>query len=487
MPSMMLSFYPSVLLMLFKIMATDTRSSSECQRKNTDSCPSGHELMRCPSDGGYRCQQCGGFSFQPNENWLGDRCRLRRVCDNPHMDYKDHGSTTKDADCQCQDGFHFENEDQRACVPNRECGKGYGQGDYGVCVKCIDLQMYSDSVDRKEKCKPLTKCKTKTVVVFILSALLFASSHVKSCDEPQKPTSEDSADPRLWIIGGGIAGSIILIIIIIFIIYIIRRNSYRRRKFAQKPLSPDQLEELKHRILKACEKENTLCKKVMSKSVFIVEERIDRQIWTLAQELYRSHPIQGKYELVVEKYKESQHKYAVNGYLQEWKLWKGESKESIGDLFKCLSQCKRDDIVYEVCNALRNDVGMELDLEAQLDVNEAYSKGKQNQLDEFVSVMCPCGREADSKPRPKVKEVAMEKEKGGEASDKLLEAPPRDSDAIEAPPGAGDVLCSSRPTPTAPVIDDSTSGVAFADGSGVPGVHIQYSQPMQAHRKAGVT
>lgn len=47
------------------------------------------------------------------------------------MDYKDHGSTTKDADCQCQDGFHFENEDQRACVPNRECGKGYGQGDYG--------------------------------------------------------------------------------------------------------------------------------------------------------------------------------------------------------------------------------------------------------------------------------------------------------------------------------------------------------------------
>lgn len=124
--------------------------------------------------------------------------------------------------------------------------------------------------------------------------------------------------------------------------------------------------------------------------------------------------------------------------------------------------------------------GMELDLEAQLDVNEAYSKGKQNQLDEFVSVMCPCGREADSKPRPKVKEVAMEKEKGGEASDKLLEAPPRDSDAIEAPPGAGDVLCSSRPTPTAPVIDDSTGGVAFADGSGVPGVHIQYSQPMQA-------
>ena len=42
---------------------------------------------------------------------------------------------------------------------------------------------------------------------------------------------------------------------------------------------------------------------MLSKSVFVVEERIERQIWTLAQELYRSHPVKGKYELIVEKYK----------------------------------------------------------------------------------------------------------------------------------------------------------------------------------------
>lgn len=56
------------------------------------------------------------------------------MCDQPHMHYKDHGSTTKDADCECNEGFHFENEDQRACVPNRECDKGYGQGEFGRCL-----------------------------------------------------------------------------------------------------------------------------------------------------------------------------------------------------------------------------------------------------------------------------------------------------------------------------------------------------------------
>lgn len=47
------------------------------------------------------------------------------------MDYKFYGDKTQDAICQCDTGYHFENEDQRACVPNIECGKGYGQGAYG--------------------------------------------------------------------------------------------------------------------------------------------------------------------------------------------------------------------------------------------------------------------------------------------------------------------------------------------------------------------
>ena len=57
------------------------------------------------------------------------------------MRYKDHGSTTRDADCECAEGFHFENVDQRACVPNRSCSKGYGQGEYGtgICVSVLSL------------------------------------------------------------------------------------------------------------------------------------------------------------------------------------------------------------------------------------------------------------------------------------------------------------------------------------------------------------
>ena len=56
---------------------------------------------------------------------------------------KDHGSTTRDADCECVEGFHFENVDQRACVPNRSCSKGYGQGEYGKSIY-VSFIVYSD-------------------------------------------------------------------------------------------------------------------------------------------------------------------------------------------------------------------------------------------------------------------------------------------------------------------------------------------------------
>lgn len=59
------------------------------------------------------------------------------------MRYKDHGSTTRDADCECVEGFHFENVDQRACVPNRSCSKGYGQGEYGKSIY-VSFIVYSD-------------------------------------------------------------------------------------------------------------------------------------------------------------------------------------------------------------------------------------------------------------------------------------------------------------------------------------------------------
>ena len=53
------------------------------------------------------------------------------------MQYKDPGSKIKDAECKCEEGFHFENEDQRACVPNKICAKGYGQGLFGKYILLI--------------------------------------------------------------------------------------------------------------------------------------------------------------------------------------------------------------------------------------------------------------------------------------------------------------------------------------------------------------
>lgn len=466
--------------------------SAECPKKETDTCPSGHELTRCIGGDGYKCRQCSELSFQPDENYLQDRCRLRRMCLQNNMRYKDPGSTTRDADCDCEDGYHFPNEDQRACLPNPLCRKGYGQGKFGVCVKCIDQHMYSDTDDRIHKCKPLTNCEKQSRCTITKSNGTFDNicgpvvRDVKSCDDPQPPASQASSDLRTYIIAGGVIGSVLLVVFILLIIFIVRRQSYQRRKYAQKPLSPEQLEELKQQILKECERENALCKKVLSKSVFVVEERIERQIWNLAQELYRSHPVQGKYEVIVEKYKESQHKYAVNGYLQEWKSWRGETKEAVSQLFRCLTQCKRDDIVYEICNGLRHDVGFEADLEAQLDEEGGANKNKHNLMDEIMYAFCPCVRKTpDSKTKTKPKVPTLEKEKGGEATAKLLDAaPPRDP---EMDPHAAGAIYRSRASPSAPVIDDSSHnhGVIFVGGGGggegcAPGFHRTYSQPVQA-------
>jgi hypothetical protein len=52
-------------------------------------------------------------------------------------------------------------------------------------------------------------------------------------------------------------------------------------------------------------------------------------------------------------YSEKDHKYAINGYLQDWREWKGENSEAISHLFKCLRLVEREDIVYEICNKFR--------------------------------------------------------------------------------------------------------------------------------------
>ena len=51
-----------------------------------------------------------------------------------------------------------------------------------------------------------------------------------------------------------------------------------------------------------------------------IEDRINNQIWTLAQELFRSHMDPHKYQDVEKIYRDQQHKYAINGYLQVGRL-----------------------------------------------------------------------------------------------------------------------------------------------------------------------
>ncbi|KAL8591655.1 hypothetical protein ACOMHN_056771 [Nucella lapillus] len=424
------------------------------------------------------------------------------------MGYRNHGSTTKDADCQCSQGYHFENVDQRACVPNQECGRGYGQGEYGVCIKCIDQHMFSSTVDRVKRCRPLTNCEKQGRCTirksngFVDNECGPAVRDVTSCDDPQPPPQAQGGDPTVYIIAGGVLGSIFLIIAILLVIFIVRRSALRRRRYAQKPLSPEQLEELKTKILKECERESALCKKVLSKSVFMVEERIERQIWTLAQELYRSHPTQGKYEHIVDKYKESQHKYAVNGYLQEWKAWWGEGKEAVAELFACLSRSKRDDIVYEICNGFRHDVGYDMDMEAQLEEEEEAFRAKRKCCDDVTEVFCPCWvKPHEVKAAPKCKVVLPEKrmEKDTEAGGKLLEvtSPSRGGGGGGGEPEVVEVVSSGvhyrmpRACSSAPALEEE--GEEYGGGGRVGeereafmrqaaqlAVHRQCSQPVQA-------
>ncbi|CAG5117995.1 unnamed protein product, partial [Candidula unifasciata] len=82
-----------------------------------------------------------------------------RSCNKHMMRYADHGSTVRDAVCACVEGFHFPNEDQRACVPNKECPKGTVPGIYGTCEPCLPKGGYSDIAGKIKECKPLTICE----------------------------------------------------------------------------------------------------------------------------------------------------------------------------------------------------------------------------------------------------------------------------------------------------------------------------------------
>ncbi|KAJ8321047.1 hypothetical protein KUTeg_002634 [Tegillarca granosa] len=210
---------------------------------------------------------------------------------------------------------------------------------------------------------------------------------------------------------------------------------------------------------------------VFSASFREIEDRINNQIWSLAQKLYKDHYQAGMYELIVEKYKGKENKFAINGYLEEWRQWKGETPQAISDIFRSLKECSREDIVYEICNKFREGYPeVVLDAEGQLE-NGVVRKRSSN-LNFFernfgTFPLCKKKRNNDD----------VEKQENRETKDKLLaleiqSREPEQEIGNLTPQEAG-VIFRDRPSPSAPVIDE------FGNVHTDVGFHRTLSSPVQ--------
>ncbi|RUS82203.1 hypothetical protein EGW08_010043, partial [Elysia chlorotica] len=307
--------FPFTRLIRVQVMSKKT-SDKMCPKSITDSCPAGHLLTKCDTGDGYQCQECPEDMFQPNENWLPDNCRYRKRCKRPWMKYKHRGSITDDAECTCMDGYHLNGEDQRFCIENTPCPKGTEPGQYGNCVDCLPKGMYSDTEGTTKRCKPLTNCEKQQRCTVQPSDGKMDNvcgpivKDTESCEALRPPSTSLSAIQITAIVAGGV----VLLLVLLAIFFVSRRNALRRKgrrglksadreKGAGRPLSDGEMEELRLTLLKECDRDPALCKKVLQTSRSFIEERIDRQIWTLAQELYRTYPKPGRFEQIVQKYK----------------------------------------------------------------------------------------------------------------------------------------------------------------------------------------
>lgn len=515
------------------VMNPDKNSNKPCPKSRNDSCPPGHFLTNCPKGDGYYCQECGRKFFQPNENWSGDNCRLKKVCDRPNMRYADIGSTTRDAACACMQGFHFVGEDQRFCIPNEDCPKGREPGIYGQCEDCLPRNMYSDTIGPSKKCKPLTNCEKQHKCTMVPSDGTMDNvcgpvvKDLETCEALRPQTSSSFTE---YAIAGCVAGGVILIILLLVLLFFLsQRRKLRRDRRGSKgqdkekgrgrALSDSEMEELRLALLKESDRDPALCKKVLQTTRSFIEERIDRQIWTLAQELFRTHSKQGQFEYIVKKYKASQPKYAVNGYLQEWREWRGDDRDALVELFRCLKQVHRDDIINEVCLCLRNHINFHPEDEFGV---EDYPAEKSSLCDDCHYIFFPClypkkGKSSSSassgkkkKPRSsngssnkksssgngtgkgtsngsgggRAAQTSVETEEQGEAGTKLLPIATDDQESDEvgdlgAPLNPGSFY-RGHPSPSAPQLEyEPTSGVQFPTVDNVK-YSRQFSQPVQA-------
>ncbi|XP_052832999.1 uncharacterized protein LOC106871338 isoform X3 [Octopus bimaculoides] len=474
--------------------------NSKC-KKNLEACPAGHEMREC-ADGRY-CEQCEDTSYQPNSNKYGDKCRLRKVCTQRFMKYQHHGSTVRDADCMCFEGYHFENEDQRACVPNRECDKGYGQGPYGVCENCLAKNMYSDVKDRLQACKPLKNCEKVSRCTLKKSNGTFDNvcgpvmDDIVNCDNltTEKPKVEESSNTAIIV---GCVSVLLFVGVIVALCYYFCFHRPRSRSHKKRAPTQEELDAVVSQVIENAKKDEKYCKQALNTSCTIIENNIGRQIWSLPQELFRKHFQAGKYEVIVEKYKGDQPKAAVNGYFREWRSWKEDKAETITDLFTCLKTCNRIDIVYMIATKL-NEIDS-LDVPEKLsDKEDSLQKQKPSYMGSLLYSMFPClGKkrrypsEEKASEKPETMNRLLDTESGAElqhqtqqpglpplaAATDAMDAQQTLSTAVIIPPHAP-VNCTPyrASAPSAPILEDFELQQQQQQQTLSHHPHSSYSQP----------
>ncbi|XP_060605713.1 uncharacterized protein LOC132758181 isoform X2 [Ruditapes philippinarum] len=451
---------------LWPLVTMSSATGIKCYKK-LDYCPKGHQMEKCDLNGeaGRYCKQCGELTFQPDKNRYGDQCKYRQTCDKYRMSYKDYGSKTHDAECVCDLGYHFESTDQRACVPNKVCGKGYGQGSFGFCENCIQKDMWSDTQDTYSTCKPLRNCEKEGRCTLSKSNGTNDNkcgpkiNDVSKCGVIQYTTPSPTEPSSTGLILGvvfGVLGALLLILVIL-VCCLRRRQRARKRQ-----IRTEQLEELLPEIIKRSRKDEKYCNSVLDALQKEVEDRINNQIWDLPRELFRNHIEPARYEVLVEKYRDKQHKFAINGYMQDWRGWRGNTGDAVEELVGCLrhENVKRMDIVLEVVNKMSEDFP---------EVVDGYDRSNKRKPGSasYCAILFPCACQENEKDNYECKETSSrllsdvsvnEKDNGhvpppSEPRDPNI--PPPEGGAID-PHDAGAIYRDSATpsaTPSAPILD----------------------------------
>lgn len=382
------------------------------------------------------------------------------------MKYKEHGDKTRDAECECELGYHFETEDQRACVPNKKCGKGFGQGNFGVCENCIEKNMWSDAEDTHSRCKPLTNCEKSGRCTIVKSNGTFDNkcgpvvNDVSKCDMIQQVTAAPLTSASTGLILGVVFGvlGVILLLLVLIVCCLRRRREARKRQ-----IRTEQLEELLPEVIRRCRKDEKYCNKVLDALQKEIEDRINNQIWDLPRELFRNHIEPAKYEVLVEKYKDKQHKFAINGYMQDWRGWRGNTGDAVEELVGCLrhENVARMDIVLEVVNRMRDDFP---------EVVESYDSANRRSIPgsskRLCAVLFPCACQDKDKNAYECKETSsrlLSDNPVNDTNNGHVPANAESRDKPRDPPGDGGDITPEEagahyrnaPTPSAPVLDEN--------------------------------